>query len=160
MSNEKLSELSKPVTVEPVTVETVRERLSFLEDLNARGVGTAVRSQQFEISCLRELLAAEQRIAELELDELAMQASSRAVHEAQKNHINQQQDRIESLEKKNSDLGQALGVAEKRLATPVRLPELCGDGENDTEYTEGLNDGINQSANAVRSAGFKCVGYE
>lgn len=45
------------VTVEPVTVETVIERLSFLESLYARGVGTAVKSQQFEIACLRELLA-------------------------------------------------------------------------------------------------------
>lgn len=49
---------------------------------------------------------------------------------------------------------------EEKMATPVRLPELCGDGENDNEYTEGLNDGINQSAKAVRAAGFKCVGDE
>ena len=47
----------KPVIVEPVNVETVKARLSFLEDLNARGVGTALRFQQFEIACLRELLA-------------------------------------------------------------------------------------------------------
>ena len=40
-----------------VTVETVRERLSYLEGLNARGVGTAVPQQQFELACLRELLA-------------------------------------------------------------------------------------------------------
>lgn len=40
-----------------VTVETVRSRLSFLEGLNARGVGTAVPQQQFETACLRELLA-------------------------------------------------------------------------------------------------------
>ncbi|HHT1356703.1 TPA: hypothetical protein ACTYC5_004300 [Enterobacter hormaechei] len=35
---------------------------------------------------------------------------------AQDNHINQQADRIESLEKKNGDLGRALGAAEKRTA--------------------------------------------
>lgn len=40
-----------------VTVDNVRARLSFLEGLNARGVGTAVPQQQFEIACLRELLA-------------------------------------------------------------------------------------------------------
>lgn len=40
-----------------VTVETVRARLSYLEELNARGVGTAVPQQQFETACLRELLA-------------------------------------------------------------------------------------------------------
>lgn len=35
---------------------------------------------------------------------------------AQDNHINQQADRIESLEKKNGELGRALGAAEKRIA--------------------------------------------
>lgn len=45
------------------------------------------------------------------------------INQAQGDHINQQQDRIESLEKKNGDLGRSLGAAEKRLATPVRLPE-------------------------------------
>ncbi|MFI5817503.1 ead/Ea22-like family protein, partial [Streptomyces sp. NPDC051643] len=50
-----------------------------------------------------------ERIAELE-----------RANQAQDDHINQQQDRIESLEKKNGDLGRSLGAAEKRLATPVR----------------------------------------
>lgn len=50
---------------------------------------------------------------------------------SQDDHINQQQDRIESLEKKNGDLGKALGSAEKRLATPVRVPDtLAGISEN------------------------------
>ncbi|WP_439413107.1 hypothetical protein [Enterobacter ludwigii] len=40
-----------------VTIESVRERISYLEELNARGVGTAVRQQQFELACLSELLA-------------------------------------------------------------------------------------------------------
>ncbi|EOD9028288.1 hypothetical protein ACJ5XP_001427 [Enterobacter hormaechei] len=35
---------------------------------------------------------------------------------AQDDHINQQADRIESLEKKNGELGRALGTAEKRIA--------------------------------------------
>lgn len=62
--------------MKPVTIETVRERLSYLEGLNERGVGTAVSQQQFETACLRELLtllddlvAAEKRIAELERSE-------------------------------------------------------------------------------------------
>ncbi|EJZ7018014.1 hypothetical protein OIP52_000708 [Salmonella enterica] len=42
--------------MKPVTIETVRERLSYLEGLNERGVGTAVSQQQFETACLRELL--------------------------------------------------------------------------------------------------------
>ncbi|MCF1902297.1 hypothetical protein L1K12_24395 [Klebsiella pneumoniae] len=45
-----------PIVVAPVTFETVRERLSYLEGLNAKGAGTAVKSQQYEIACLRELL--------------------------------------------------------------------------------------------------------
>ncbi|HEJ7990190.1 TPA: hypothetical protein SMI27_000828 [Serratia liquefaciens] len=49
---------------------------------------------------------------------------------------------------------------EAKLATPVRLPELCGDGDNDTEYTEGLNDGITQSAIYLRRQGFKVEGDE
>lgn len=35
---------------------------------------------------------------------------------AQDDHINQQADQIESLEKKNGDLGRALGAAQKRIA--------------------------------------------
>lgn len=47
------------------------------------------------------------------LDELEAKDRSWA---AQDDHINQQADRIESLEKKNGDLGRALGAAEKRIA--------------------------------------------
>jgi hypothetical protein len=57
------------------------------------------------------------------LDELEAKNRSWA---AQDDHINQQADRIESLEKKNGDLGRALGAAEKRIAElearEVRLP--------------------------------------
>lgn len=55
---------------------------------------------------------AEKRIAELE-----------RANTSQDDHINQQQDRIDSLEKTNAGSGQRLGAAEKRLATPVRLPD-------------------------------------
>ncbi|WP_053091614.1 MULTISPECIES: hypothetical protein [Serratia] len=53
-----------------------------------------------------------------------------------------------------------LEAAEAKLTTPVRLPQLCGDGDNDTEYTEGLNDGITQSAIYLRRQGFKVEGDE
>ncbi len=80
------------------------------------------------------LAAKDKRIAELE-----------RANKSQDDHINQQQDRIESLEKKNGDLGQGLQAAEKRiaglvarLATPVRLPErysidcgVCADPNGD-----------------------------
>ena len=74
-------------------------------------VGLAWNVQQAKIiALLAELEAKDKRIEEL----------GRA-NQSQDDHINQQQDIIESLEKKNVDLGRALGAAEKRLATPVRL---------------------------------------
>lgn len=39
-----------------VTIENVRERIAHLEDLTSRGVGTAVAHQQWELTCLRELV--------------------------------------------------------------------------------------------------------
>lgn len=66
------------------------------------------------LALLAELEAKDERIGELE-----------RANTSQDDHINQQQDRIESLEKTNTGLGQRLGAAEKRLATPVRLPKPC-----------------------------------
>ncbi|HEJ7998387.1 TPA: hypothetical protein SMI16_003841 [Serratia liquefaciens] len=116
-------------------------------------------SQEYVSALLADNEAKDKRIAELEQDELAMRASSRAVHEAQENHINQQQDIIESLEKKNAGLGRELAAAEKRLATPVRLPN-----KNDDEF---WFDGVFQVAKfdraverAISAAGFKFVGDE
>lgn len=85
--------------------------------------------------------ALEQRIAELE-----------RANQSQDDHINQQQDRIDSLEKTNASLGRGLAAAEKRLATPVRLPELTGD--------EDLAECVFKYVAAIRAAGFKCVGGE
>lgn len=59
-----------------------------------------------------------------------------------------------------ADLMKERDEARAKLATPVRLPQLCGDGDNDTEYTEGLNDGITQSAIYLRRQGFKVEGDE
>lgn len=52
------------------------------------------------------------------LDELEAKDKACA---AQDDHINQQEDRIESLEKKNGDLGKALGAAEERNARAHEL---------------------------------------
>lgn len=67
-------------------------------------------SQKYVSALLAELEAKDKRIAELE-----------RANTSQDDHINQQQDRIDSLEKTNTGLGRRLGDAEKRLATPVRL---------------------------------------
>lgn len=81
-----------------------------------------------------------QRIAELE-----------SANKSQDDHINQQQDRIESLEKKNGDLGRSLGAAEKLLATPVRLPKTNGYWD---EQEKAVEDAITLAKHTVRLAGF------
>lgn len=112
-------------------------------------------SQEYVSALLAELEAKDKRIAELELDELAMRASSRAVHEAQENHINQQQDRIDSLEKTNAGLGRGLAAAEKRLAIPVRLPDVLFIGRYPVPLMRA-----EQVKERISAAGFKCVGDE
>ncbi|MGQ5775117.1 hypothetical protein ACUNIS_23590, partial [Serratia sp. IR-2025] len=64
---------------------------------------------------LAELEAKDKRIAELE-----------RANTSQDDHINQQQDIIDSLEKKNGDFGKALGAAEKRL---VHIKAACDTWE-------------------------------
>lgn len=106
---------------------------------------------------LAELEAKDKRIAELELDELAMRASSRAVHEAQENHINQQQDRIDSLEKTNAGLGRGLAAAEAKLATPVRLPEkfsMLHRTDFHEDYHSTMAFKSVEVFDAIRAAGF------
>ncbi len=104
----KLSELSKPVA----TVDVQRGR----PDGNMFGVawssaGHAIPDGPHFLYSQEYVYALTQRIAELE-----------SANKSQDDHINQQQDRIDSLEKTNAGLGRRLGDAEKRLATPVRLP--------------------------------------
>ncbi|EMX8465077.1 hypothetical protein AAH178_000910 [Serratia marcescens] len=133
MSTEKLSELSKPVmyvvrtldgsvasvkshsytapngfTSEPLySQEYVYALLAELEFEKQNNSGVAGMVEDYET----KLEAKDERIAELE-----------RTNRSQDDHINQQQDRIDSLDKKNGDLRRSLGAAEKRLAKPVRLP--------------------------------------
>lgn len=94
----------------------------------------------------RELLSAKERIAELERS-----------NTSQDDHINQQQDRIESLEKKNGDLGRALGSAENRLATPVRLPDIEFVKISGIDFPVMRADVVKKE---IRRAGFKVEGDE
>lgn len=50
------AELRRERLVE-VTVDSVKKRITKIEELNERGVGTAIHAQQFELACLRMLLA-------------------------------------------------------------------------------------------------------
>ncbi|AKE09190.1 hypothetical protein [Serratia liquefaciens] len=45
-----------------------------------------------------------------------------------------------------------------RASIMVDTPLLCGDGENDTEYTEGYNDGISATEKTIRSIGLSIKG--
>ncbi|HIE5440242.1 TPA: hypothetical protein ACXNQ3_001355 [Serratia marcescens] len=96
--------------------------------------GSHVKAELY-FSLLAELEAKDKRIAELE-----------RANTSQDDHINQQQDRIDSLEKTNTGLGRRLGDAEKRLGTPVRLS--C----------ETHPRCLTQHAKDVRAAGFTVEG--
>ena len=63
------------------------------------------------------------------------------VWSAQDNHINQQADRIESLEKKNGDLGRALEAAEKRIAE-LEAKIDSADKLQDSAFRHGLQHGF------------------
>ncbi|WP_250602204.1 hypothetical protein [Serratia marcescens] len=84
--------------------------MTIIEMIKNLALRNSVVASADVLAVFRELEAKDKRIAELE-----------RANKSQDDHINQQQDRIESLEKKNGDLGRSLGAAEKRLATPVRL---------------------------------------
>nr|DAP97681.1 MAG TPA: Ead/Ea22-like protein [Caudoviricetes sp.] len=112
---DKLSELSKPVGfIEQSGMDYLQSGAD--ADIwpdGGRGGDIPLYSQEYVSALLAELEAKDKRIVALE-----------RINQAQDDHINQQQDRIDSLEKTNAGLGQRLGAAEKRLATPVRLPDV------------------------------------
>lgn len=45
-----------------------------------------------------------------------------------------------------------------RAGIVVDTPQLCGDGENDSEYTDGYNDGITATEKTIRSIGLSIKG--
>lgn len=47
---------------------------------------------------------------------------------------------------------------QSRASIVVDTPPSCGDGENDTEYTEGYNDGITATEKTIRSIGLSIKG--
>ena len=165
----KLSELSKPVAWPNDCNETAVEGLRYLAEKPRPSYGNSpfntehlymiaseikrmadqpLYSQEYVSALLAELEAKDKRIDELE-----------RANQSQDDHINQQQDRIDSLEKTNAGLGRGLAAAEKWLATPVRLPSKNND--------EFWFDGVFQVAKfdraverAISAAGFKFVGDE
>lgn len=47
-----------------------------------------------------------------------------------------------------------------RASIVVDTPQLCGDGENDSEYTDGYNDGVTATEKTIRSIGLSIKGDE
>ncbi|MBN5184928.1 hypothetical protein JY466_08530 [Serratia marcescens] len=131
--------------------EYVSALLAELEFEKQNNAGVAGMVEDYET----KLAEKDKRIAELERS-----------NQAQDDHINQQQDRIDSLEKTNSGLGRRLGDAEKRLATPVRLPkrwDVSGQVNPprivEVQF-EQQNRTHDQCAEAIRAAGFTVEGGE
>ncbi|HGM5384918.1 TPA: ead/Ea22-like family protein [Serratia marcescens] len=121
------------------------EPFSTEQQANARYITAA--NPAVILALLADNEAKDKRIAELE-----------RTNQSQDDHINQQQDRIDSLEKTNGDLGRSLGAAEKRLATPVRLKKV--DSSNVPYAGDGFNAAVDYCADRVRAAGFTVEGDE
>lgn len=47
-----------------------------------------------------------------------------------------------------------------RASIVVDTPQLCGDGENDSEYTDGYNDGVTATEKTIRSIGLSIKGEQ
>lgn len=154
MSTEKLSKPVAWIIGEESIEEFKRGYETFVvrgDDVDSTEETMKLYSQEYVSAILAELEVQDKRIAELERS-----------NTSQDDHINQQQDRIDSLEKTNAGLGQRLGAAEKRLATPVRLPAYRNSPDMHTkQYYEaiGFNQAIDACEVSVSGAGFT-VGNE
>ncbi|WP_308378271.1 exonuclease domain-containing protein [Serratia marcescens] len=151
---DKLSELSKPVAW-IIGEESIEEFTRGYETFVVRGDDVDSTEETMKLYSQEYVSALLQRITELE-----------RTNQSQDDHINQQQDRIDSLEKTNAGLGQRLGAAEKRLATPVRLPkrwDVSGQVNPprivEVQF-EQQNRTHDQCAEAIRAAGFTVEGDE
>lgn len=84
---------------------------------------------------------------------------------AQDNHINQQAYRIESLEKKNGELGRSLEAAEKRIAElearEISLPErssMLHRTDFHEDYQTVMAYKVSEVIAAIRAAGIRIKG--
>ncbi len=152
----KLSELSNPKAF-VVTGGKMYQDRAFTDkstaerskaDRNDGAVIEPLYSQEYVSALLEELEAKDKCIEALE-----------RINQAQDDHINQQQDRIDSLEKTNAGLGQRLGAAEKRLATPVRLPDIRSDDYHETGWFQHMKY-YRDVERSLRAAGFTVEGDE
>ncbi len=152
MSTEKLIELSKPVAqIYYDELDSSVMRIGWFRSDEPKNP-ESLYSQEYVSALLAELEAKDERIVALE-----------RINQAQDDHINQQQDRIDSLEKTNAGLGQRLGAAEKRLATPVRLPtkySMLHREDFHSDYQSTMAFKADEVIAELRAAGFTVEGDE
>lgn len=166
MMDNKLNELSNPAWI--VGQQEIADFMRGDEVLLVRGYDPESTEPALRMYSQEYVSALTQRIAELE-----------SANKSQDDHINQQQDRIESLEKKNGDLGRELQEAGKRIAeleillvrnrkrakklgelldTPVRLTEertlWAGEDDYDTGHVKGWNANRIEQAALLKKQGF------
>lgn len=153
MSTEKLIELSKPVAQAYYDEHDSSTMLiDWLVD-SVPEAPTALYSQEYVSAMLA-------RIAELEAghQEAAKQIAS--WRRIAKQNIEEREKDLAAL---NAERQKIIGL-EAKLATPVRLPtkyslKMAGDKSTRAMFS-GHNSAINDSADAVRVAGFKVEGDE
>ncbi|MGQ5989279.1 hypothetical protein ACUNHZ_08790 [Serratia sp. IR-2025] len=159
----KLSELSKPVGfIEQSGMDYLRSGAD--ADIwpdGGRGDDIPLYSQEYVSALKHESAVNWEAAASLNVENQELKkriAELESANKSQDDHINQQQDRIDSLEKTNAGLGRRLGDAEKRLATPVRLKKV--DSSNLPFAGDGFNAAVDYCADAIRAAGFTVEGDE
>lgn len=147
----KLNELSKPVQI--FKHPTGRNFWAVMADSTAGQNGVEpFYSQEYVSALLAEL--------EANIQTFHLLTNDSALSEAKLEEANKRIATLEALlDKSVRDLqmaGERIEKVEKRLATPVRLPEGLAQKIKVTGYYEALN----EMMDCVRAAGFKCVGDE
>lgn len=167
MSNEKLSELSKPVawvTMQPEFCDDERTVITNHIDAEKYSLDcydlTQVYSQEYVSALLAELEAKDKRNAELEriiegVDQLAIDGgwTARGMSEYAKSL----EDRLEKWQELASNQLIKINELRDRLATPVRLPRpgfVTCSGERHYTY------GADEVKGAISAAGFTVEGDE
>lgn len=161
----KLSELSKPVawilgTPACKHLTTDEEYANWY--VEKMSTALPLYSQEYVSSLQHESAVNWEAAASLNVENQELKkriAELERANQSQDDHINQQQDRIDSLEKTNSGLGRRLGDAEKRLATPIKIVNydeffICHVSGASDDYCKGWVDGRNAAARDVGKAGF------
>lgn len=167
MSTEKLSELSKPVAWDfPGSKEESRQLgYDFELDDEQKVNCSALYSQEYISALLAELEAKDERIKWLESISTDYIGKFQKVQDALKYAAimsDEDKKKIAELEEQktkwvgwSNELGAKLDVAEKRLATPVRLPDVRQSSSGDRyQWSDGAHNYRLDVISMLLGAGF------